>query len=106
MGTCGCGATQVVTVSLARRTLTSCPVWAFQMKMDPPSEPEHTKSLCSPIRDTCRASIPCLCLEGVPKLPLDRTAGAQPARQDPKAATDATSHADVQFLLMPDILTA
>ena len=47
MGTCGCGATQVVTVSLARRTLTSCPVLAFQMKMDPPSEPEHTKSLCS-----------------------------------------------------------
>ena len=53
MGTCGCGATQVVTVSLACRTLTSWAVLAFQMKMAPPSEPEHTNSLWLPIRDTC-----------------------------------------------------
>ena len=45
MGTCGCGATQVVTVSLAGRTLTSWPDLAFQMNMAPPSDPEHTNSL-------------------------------------------------------------
>ena len=53
MGTRGCGATQVVTVSLACKTLTSWPVLAFQMNMAPPSEPEHTNSLWLPIRDTC-----------------------------------------------------
>ena len=88
MGTCGCGATQVVTISLARRTLTSCPVWAFQMKMDPPSEPEHTKSLCSPISDTCVACAPCLNLEGVPKLQFDKQKGPSLLGQLFLAVTD------------------
>lgn len=57
MGVWGWGATQVVTVSFARSTFTRRPLAALQMKMEPPSEPEHTKSLFSPMSDTCKATI-------------------------------------------------
>ena len=57
MGVCGCGATQVVTVSFARSTFIRRPLAALQMKMEPPSEPEHTKSLRSPMSDTCKATM-------------------------------------------------
>lgn len=57
MGVWGCGATQVVTVSFARSTFTRRPLAELQMKMAPPSEPEHTKSLRSPMSETCKAAI-------------------------------------------------
>ena len=57
MGVWGCGATQVVTVSFARSTFTRRPLAELQMKMAPPSEPEHTKSLRSPMSETCKTAI-------------------------------------------------